>query len=76
MALVRCNTGFVRGAESVHEGDIFDDSHELVRKTPTEWWSPLHVRGQVEEATAAPGKKRAVKIKADTAVTAKTDTDS
>lgn len=69
MALVRCRTSFIRGTETGEEmvgaGEVFDDSHEIVRKTPAEYWEPLQVRGAVEEATAVPGKKRTTRAKPD-----------
>lgn len=69
MALVRCRTSFTKGTktgeETVLAGEVFDDSHELVRGTPAEYWEPLQVRGAVEEATAVPGKKRTTKAPAD-----------
>lgn len=61
MALVQANTSFFSGTEQVQAGEVFDDSHEIVRKTPAEWWIPLKVRGVVEEATAKPGAKRRTK---------------
>lgn len=63
MALVQAQTGFItkyRGVdETVVEGEIFDDSHPIVRGTPDEWWKPIAIRfAEVEQATAAPGEKR------------------
>lgn len=68
---VQATTSFVKAVggreELVHAGDIFDDSHEIVRNTPADWWKPLHVRFEVESATSAPGEKRAAHVKKETA---------
>lgn len=47
----------------VREGDIFDSEHELVKRTPAEWWKAVEVRFAVETATAAPGETRNARIK-------------
>lgn len=65
--LLRAKTSFfanVKGTEvQVSAGEIFDDSHELVKRTPADWWEPLQVSGQTEQATAAPGEKRAARVR-------------
>ena len=65
--LVRARTGFIAdvdGADiTVKPGEVFDSSHALVKRTPEDWWDPLEVTGQVESATAAPGERRAARVK-------------
>lgn len=62
MANVQATTGFQTryGGEEVTvvEGDIFDASHEIVARTPKEWWAPLNVRFSVAPEEASAKKKR------------------
>lgn len=64
--LVQATTSFavgIKGTEHiVHQGEVFDDSHEIVRATQGNWVA-LRVRGEVESATAAPGEKRNASVK-------------
>jgi hypothetical protein len=57
--------GFKDGSEqNVLRGEIFDEDHEIVRRTQgLGYWAPLHIRGEVESATAAPGEKRTARVK-------------
>jgi hypothetical protein len=59
--LVQAQTSFAIGMhgaeEMVHQGDIYDDGHAIVRKSPPEYWAVLTVRGQAE-AEAATAKAR------------------
>lgn len=64
--LVQATTSFAiglgSGEELVHIGEIFDEDHEIVRRTAgIGYWRPLQARGQVEQATAAPGEERVTK---------------
>jgi hypothetical protein len=76
--LVQAQTSFAIGIhgveEMVHQGDIFDDGHEVVRKSPPEYWATLTVRGQAEaEAkTAKARRKRVAKAKEEAPVEAAT----
>lgn len=52
----------------VQVGDIFRDDHPIVKRTPTGYWKPVAARFDgVEQATAAPGEKRNVRVKRDAA---------
>ena len=74
MGAVQAREGFIKtlhGTEYVVRiGDIVDDSHEVVRTTPADWWQPVAMRFRTEEATAAPGAKRKVAIKVDAPIEA------
>jgi len=50
----------------VSVGDIVDSDHVVVRSNPG-YFGELNYRFAVEEATAAPGRKRATKAKPDAA---------
>ena len=52
---------------TIRAGDILDDTHQIVKTTPADWWRPLKSRFAVEEATAKPGRKRAAAIPSDAA---------
>lgn len=59
--------GFAGEGYTVAAGEIFSDDHPVVRSTPAEWWFPWKEREiNVEQATAAPGEKRKVSMKAPT----------
>ena len=47
----------------IRAGDIFDSDHELVKRTPAEWWKSIEVRFAVEAASASPGEKRAARVR-------------
>lgn len=47
----------------IAQGDILDADHELVKRTPAEWWTPVAARFAVESASAAPGEQRDVKVR-------------
>ena len=66
---VQARTAFVteypKGHEvTVRERDIFAADHIIVKRTPADWWEPMHVRfgGEAEEAVAK--KKRPVRAAA------------
>ena len=46
----------------VQTTDIADSEHELVKRYP-HLWMPIQARFGVEQATAAPGEERDVKVK-------------
>ncbi len=65
--MLRAIDGFVINLDgeelAVSAGEIVDEDHELVKRTPAEWWEPLKSRFAVESATAAPGEMRAAKVR-------------
>ena len=55
------NYAFQKGVTRV------DESHPMVAATPPEYWEPLKVSFEVEQATAAPEEKRKASVKTVTA---------
>ena len=47
----------------VKAGEVLSSDHIVVRKMPAEWFRPLKGKFEVEAASAAPGEKRAARVK-------------
>ncbi len=65
--MLRAVEGFVVNIEgtevTVVAGEIVDADHEIVKRTPAEWWEPLKARFAVESTSAAPGEVRPARIR-------------
>lgn len=65
MGLVQATTGFAtkHGDDEliIHQGDILDDGHAIVLRTPPEWWEPVPIRFAVVPEEATTKHKRTTK---------------